>query len=232
MDEKALWQISYGLYLLTAKAGDNLNGQIVNVAMQVSIAPIQMIICVHKNNLTFEYIYKSRRFGLSILEQDTPLAFIQKWGFHSGRAINKFENVRYTLSDYQVPLVREHALSLIEAEVIGEMDAGTHMLFMAKVVASELLKEGTALTYDYYQQVKKGRAHKNAPTFKKITPKTSKEAAIMEKYVCDVCGYVYDPAVGNPDNNIPANTPFSDLPDDWICPECGAGKDQFSPQVS
>ncbi|MBN1596555.1 rubredoxin [candidate division FCPU426 bacterium] len=52
----------------------------------------------------------------------------------------------------------------------------------------------------------------------------------MKKYVCDVCGYVYDPAVGDPENNIAANTPFEQLPEDWTCPECGAAKDQFSPQ--
>ena len=51
----------------------------------------------------------------------------------------------------------------------------------------------------------------------------------MKKYVCDVCGYVYDPAVGAPDHGIAAGTSFEDLPDSWVCPECGAGKDSFSP---
>lgn len=52
----------------------------------------------------------------------------------------------------------------------------------------------------------------------------------MDKYVCDVCGYVYDPAVGDPDNGVPAGTPWEKVPDTWTCPECGAGKDQFSKQ--
>ncbi len=52
----------------------------------------------------------------------------------------------------------------------------------------------------------------------------------MKKYVCDVCGYVYDPAVGDPDGDVPAGTAFKDIPDDWVCPVCGAGKDDFSPE--
>jgi rubredoxin len=52
----------------------------------------------------------------------------------------------------------------------------------------------------------------------------------VTKYVCDVCGWVYDPAVGNPENNVPAGTAFEDIPDDWVCPECGVPKDQFSPE--
>ncbi len=51
----------------------------------------------------------------------------------------------------------------------------------------------------------------------------------MKKYVCDICGYIYDPAVGDPDNGVPAGTAFESLPDSWVCPECGAGSDEFSP---
>lgn len=58
---------------------------------------------------------------------------------------------------------------------------------------------------------------------------SEKESATMKKYVCDVCGYVYDPAKGDPDNGVQPGTAFEDLPADWVCPECGAGKDEFSP---
>jgi len=58
----------------------------------------------------------------------------------------------------------------------------------------------------------------------------TKAGGIAMKYVCDICGYVYDPAEGDPDNGIPAGTLFEDLPDDWVCPECGAGKEDFSPR--
>jgi rubredoxin len=56
------------------------------------------------------------------------------------------------------------------------------------------------------------------------------EGKDMKKYICDVCGYVYDPAKGDPDNGVKAGTAFEDLPDSWSCPDCGVGKDQFSPQ--
>jgi len=91
------------------------------------------------------------------------------------------------------------------------------------------------LTYAYYQDVKKGKAPKNAPTYKgsqntkeERTENIREEA--MQKYVCGVCGYVYDPEKGDPEGDIPPGTAFEKLPDDWTCPVCGAGKDEFSPE--
>jgi rubredoxin len=60
---------------------------------------------------------------------------------------------------------------------------------------------------------------------------TNKKESDMEKYVCNLCGYVYDPAVGDPDGGIKPGTPFKDIPDDWVCPLCGAGKADFSPSA-
>jgi rubredoxin len=86
-----------------------------------------------------------------------------------------------------------------------------------------------------YQTVKKGKAPKNAPTYKgdvKAQDTTDEKfvEVTMQKYVCNVCGYVYDPAKGDPEGNIPPGTPFEKLPDDWACPVCGAPKSEFSPE--
>lgn len=61
-----------------------------------------------------------------------------------------------------------------------------------------------------------------------LNKNVKKRRTIMKKYVCDVCGYVYDPAVGDPDSGIEPGTAFEDIPDDWVCPICGVGKDDFS----
>jgi len=98
-----------------------------------------------------------------------------------------------------------------------------------------VIKQGRPLTYDYYQTVKKGKAPKNAPTYKgdvKVQDARDEKSVevTMQKYVCNVCGYVYDPAKGDPEGNIPSGTPFEKLPDDWTCPVCGASKSEFSPE--
>ena len=98
----------------------------------------------------------------------------------------------------------------------------------------ERLRKGKPLTYAHYYEVKKGKASKNAPTYrgdiekKQEKPEDRREG--MQKYVCEVCGYIYDPAQGDPDGGVAPGTAFDALPDDWVCPVCGAGKDQFSPE--
>jgi len=117
-----------------------------------------------------------------------------------------------------------------------EMDAGTHTLFVGKVVGAENIKKAKPLTYDYYHQVKRGVSPKTAPTYipkegkleKEINEeKKGKESEKMIKYECTVCGYIYEPEKGDPESGVNPGTPFEDLPDDWECPICGVGKDDF-----
>jgi len=165
-ERKALWDMSYGLYIVTATDGEKHNGQIVNSAIQVTNTPPQIAVCISKENLTHEYIKKTRKFGLSILEKETPMLFIGPWGFKSGRNVDKFQGVNYKNGASGVRLITDHTLSVIEAKVVSEQDVGTHIIFVAEVVNSEVLKEGELLTYEYYQKDKKGKAPKTAPTFK------------------------------------------------------------------
>lgn len=81
------------------------------------------------------------------------------------------------------------------------------------------------MTYAYYHEIKGGKAPKTAPTYNKGANK--KETKKMKKYVCTVCGYVYEPEKGDPDSGIKPGTPFEQLPDDWVCPVCGADKSAF-----
>ena len=163
---KALWDLSYGLYIVTSTDGEKHNGQIVNSAFQVTNTPPQIAVCINKENLTHEYIQKTGKFGMSVLEKDTPMLFMGPWGFKSGRTVDKFQGVNYKTGGTGVRLITDHSLSIIEAKVTATQDVGTHTLFIGEVINSEVLKDGELLTYEYYQKEKKGKAPKSAPTFK------------------------------------------------------------------
>ncbi len=224
MDTKALYRISYGLYVVCSRKGERLNGQIANSVIQVCSEPPTVSVCINKLNLTHEFIRDSHVFTVSILSQDTPLSFIGQFGFKSGRDIDKFAGVKYRLGSTQAPIVLDHSLAGLEARVTKEVDVATHTIFIGELVGAEILSEGEPMTYAYYQQVKRGTTPKTAPSYveakKEATPR-------MAKYKCSVCGYIYDPEKGDPDGNIPPGTPFEKLPEGWTCPICGAGKGDF-----
>ena len=165
-DRKALWDLSYGVYIVTATDGEKHNGQIVNSAIQVTNTPPQIAVCINKENLTHDYIKKTGKFGMSVLEKETPMLFIGPWGFKSGRVVDKFQGVNYKVGQNGVRLVVDHSLSVMEAKVTSAHDVGTHTIFIGEITNSEILKDGELLTYEYYQKDKKGKAPKSAPTFK------------------------------------------------------------------
>lgn len=228
LNPKALQKISYGLYIITSRKGDRLNGQVANTVFQISSDPVTIAVSINKNNLTNEFIKESKLFTVSVLDQDAPLSLIGHFGFKSGREVDKFEGVNYKTGSTGLPYLTENIIAYLEAEVIREVDAVTHDIFIGKVIGAEVLKEGTPMTYAYYHQAKRGGTPKNAPTF---VEKESGGQNKMDKYVCSVCGYVYDPEAGDVEHSIPSGTPFEKLPEDWVCPVCGAGKDQFEKEA-
>ncbi len=235
MDPKALWNISYGLYLVTSISGDLANGQIANSIIQVCAEIPRVAVSINKNNLTHEYIIKSGVMAVTVLEEETPMPFIGQFGFKSGRDGDKFSGVKYEKGNRGCPIVSDHALSYFEGKVIGSADAGTHSVFIVEITGAKVLKTGKPLTYAHYQDVKNGKAPANAPTYKGAAPATveatkGKGENGMEKYVCGICGYVYDPEKGDSEAGISPGTAFGDLPDDWTCPVCGASKDEFAPE--
>jgi len=222
MNYKALHKISYGLYVVASGKKDNCNGQIANTVFQVTSEPATIAVCINKQNFTHEFIQESSVFAVSVLSKNTPLEFIGRFGFKCGRDVDKFKGVNYKVGRIGVPIVLDHAIAYIEAEVIKEVDGGTHTIFIGKVVDAEILTEDEPMTYAYYHKVKRGVTPKAAPTYIK------KEGGDkMTKYRCTICGYIYDTEKGDPESGIKPRTPFEELPDDWVCPICGATKDQF-----
>lgn len=225
MNRAALHKISYGLYIVTSGQEGKFNGQIANSVFQVTSNPATVAISINKENYTHGLIKLSRKFVVSILAQSAPMNFIGLFGFKSGRDVNKLQNVKIKTGTSKVPIVLEHTVSYIEVELEKELDCGTHTIFVGNIVEGDVISDEEPMTYAYYQQVKGGKSPKNAPTYVKDEAVAAPHAA--GRYVCSVCGYVYDPVKGDPDNGIALGTKFEDLPPSWTCPVCGADKSKF-----
>jgi flavin reductase (DIM6/NTAB) family NADH-FMN oxidoreductase RutF len=167
-DRRAFRDLSYGLYIVTSLDGDRLNGQIVNTVIQVTSDPARVAVIVNKQNLTHEFISKSGLFGVSVLDESAPMTFMGLFGFRSGRDVDKLSQVEFKMGVTGCPLVLEHALSVLEAKVINQIDLGTHTIFIGDTFNAEVLKDGRPLTYRYYQEFLKGKAPATAPTYNPV----------------------------------------------------------------
>ncbi len=233
LDLGALFTLGYGLYIVTSHKDGRLSGQISNAVMQVTDTPPRLAAAVNKNSLTHEFVTGSGVFAVTVLAESAPKKLIGLFGFRTGRDTDKFSQVSHEISPTGCPIVRDHAIACMDVRVETAVDCGTHTVFVGEIVGSRIIGRGTPMTYAYYREVLGGKTPPTAPTYTagmaRKPRKQTKESPNMQKYVCDLCGWVYDPAVGDPDGGVEPNTAFEDLPDDWVCPECGAGKKDFSP---
>jgi ferric-chelate reductase [NAD(P)H] len=165
IDSGVFRDLSYGLYIVASRDEGRMNGQVVNTVIQVTSEPPRIAVIINKKNFTHELIVKSNVFSASVLEESAPMPFFGPFGFRSGRDFDKLSNVSFKEGLTGCPLITEHALSVLEAEVIDQIDLGTHTVFIGNVLSSEVLKAGTPLTYQYYHRVLKGKSPPNAPTY-------------------------------------------------------------------
>ena len=165
MNFNTFFKLSYGLYIVSSTDGTNFTGHISNTVFQTTSEPPTLAICVNKSNLTSEYIDKSGVLSISIINQDADFKFIGHFGFKSGKDINKFENIDFTVGKTNVPIVIENVIGYLECKVVNKMDLGTHKMFIAEIIEAEMVAEGEPLTYEYYRKVKKGLSPKTAPTY-------------------------------------------------------------------
>ena len=193
----ALFNISYGLYVLTAK-NKKYNGCIINTLMQVTSVPNRISITINKDNYTTNMIVATGEFNVSILDNTAKFELFKHFGFQSGKTVDKFSGFRnYKLASNGIPYITQRTNAYISAKVVSSVDVGTHIIFIADIVESEILSSNESVTYDFYH--------------KKIKPSV-KTANNKVVYVCRICGYVYS---GDP------------IPDDFICPICKHGKEDF-----
>jgi len=165
VDRRVFRDLSYGLYIITSCDGERLNGQLVNTVIQVTSDPPRIAVIVNKKNLTHEFIAKSGVFAACVLEEDVSLKFLGPFGFRSGRDIDKFQDLGFSIMENGCPIVEDHVLSWAAAKVINTIDIGTHTVFIGDVEGAGVFKEGKPLTYLYYHQNLKGKTSPNAPTF-------------------------------------------------------------------
>ena len=236
MNKQAFFKVSYGLYVVSSRDGDNFNGHISNTVFQITADPPKFAIASHKDNLTTQYIQKSKVFSVSILQEGIDLNFISPWGFKSGKEYDKFRGVNYRIGITGAPILLDKAVAFIECRVTEEIDTGTHILFIGQVADAGILDDQLKpLTYAYYREAIKGLAPKNSPTYfpdkVELLGTTLPEISIdpLTRYQCTVCGHIYDPAEGDPSAGIPPGTSFADVPENWTCPICGVSKKEYRP---
>jgi len=200
IDNKVIFNISYGLFVLVARQGEKDNACIINVAQQVTSDPLQLMICVNKSNLTHDMVLRTLKFNLCPLSEEATMKPFQHFGFQSGRNVDKFAECKQELrTDNGLLYLPKYINSVISCVVTKSIDLGTHTMFIARVMETKSLSDSPSITYSYYQQNIKPKPAATEPSAKK-------------RWVCEVCGYVYE---------------GDEIPDDFICPWCKHGKSDF-----
>ena len=196
---KAVHNITYGLYVLTANT-EKQNGCVINTLMQItSSTPTRISISVNKDNFTTSQIKKTGVFNVSILDMTTGFDLIKRFGFSSGKDTNKFDGFSgYKIASNGVAYITQNTNAFISAKVVSEVDNGTHITFFADITEESVLSNEKPITYVHYLE--------------NIKPKPESKPAGKVVYVCRICGYVYE---GDP------------IPKDFICPLCKHGVEDF-----
>lgn len=202
MDNKALFKLSYGVFVLSSKSGDKVNACVTNTCIQVANDPVRIAISVLNTNLTCDYIKDSGVFSVSVLDKTCIFDTVKHFGMQSGRDVNKFEGVKLPIDLNGVPYLPWSTNSVLSAKVTESVDLGTHTLFIAEVVDMKVLSDNEPLTYsDYHKDLK--------PKSQKIDEKKK-----IVGWKCKICGFVYE---------------GEKLPEDFVCPLCGHSADDFEP---
>lgn len=200
IDMKATFKLSYGLFVLTAKEGERDSGCIINTVQQVTDRPLQLSVTVNKQNHTHDMIQRTGSFNVSVLDETASFDLFRRFGFQSGRDVDKFADFPRFRMENGVVYVAQSCNAAFSCKVMQAVDCGTHTLFVAEVTESMVLDHTPSVTYAYY--------------FDHIKPKPQPQSAEKKGWVCKICGYVYE---GDP------------LPEDFICPLCKHGVQDFEP---
>ncbi|MSS63488.1 flavin reductase [Velocimicrobium porci] len=215
MNKSVFHKLSYGVYVVSTWDEGRATGCVANSIMQITSDPATIAVSMNHNNYTHSCIEQTKKFAVSILSEQSDPSIIGTFGFQSGKEVNKFEQVEYELKEY-MPVLKD-CCGYIVCEVIDKLETNTHTVFLGRVVEGDLVNNEKEMTYNYYHKVVKGKSPKNAPTY--IEEEATKEEIKEAKYVCGICGYVYDGEI-----------PFEELPDDYVCPICKQPKRVFKKQ--
>lgn len=206
--ENILRDLSYGVYVISTKEEERLVGCIANTVVQITSNPKTVAVSLNHDNYTNKIIKKTKRFGVSILNEESNPNIIGTFGYKSSKDTDKFENSDYKEID-SIPVITDSNGAFI-CEVTDTLETATHTIFLANVTNMERFSTKNVMTYKYYHEVLKGKSPKNAPTYEE----TKEEPNTKQKtiYRCPLCGYEIE---------------IDELPKGFVCPICGAGKDMF-----
>ena len=206
MNGKVMYNLTYGLFVLTAKDGGKDNGCIVNTVSQVTTEPNRICVAVNKLNFTHDMIHKTGEFNVSILTEGSRFETYKHFGFQSGKDIDKFESIEFLRAANGIAYIAHETNAYISAKVVSETDLGTHTLFLADVTDGEILSDDPSVTYAFYQKNIKKKPGANVTADGASAPKKG--------FICTVCGYIYE---------------GDTLPSDFICPWCKHDASYFIP---
>lgn len=207
--------MTYGMYILGSKKDGKPVGCVANTVVQVGKDPAIVSVSVGNTSETCAAIKQSGLVAVSILAQGAELALIELFGFRSSKDVDKFADREFLFTADDLPVPAEGICGWLECRVKTSVDLGDETLFVLEVFEAERLDSRIApMTYAYYQMMLKGGVPKKAPGH---TLSEAEVGATGPRYVCSICGYIYDESEG----------PFEFLPPDWKCPECGAPKSLF-----
>ena len=175
-DLTALFNIGYGLYVVTTNDGTRDNGLIVNTVSQVTNTPNRIAVTINKQNYSFHTIQKTGVLNVNCLDVSAPFSVFQRFGFQSGRTADKFEGLEILRSDNGLAFLPRYINSFMSLKVESFVDMDTHGMFICTVTEARVMSDADTMTYTYYQ--------------KNVKPKPETEG--KHGFVCKVCGWIYE----------------------------------------
>ena len=176
VDQTTLFKLGYGLYAVTCREGDKDNAAIVNTVMQVTQVPLRVAVSISKESYTCQVVERTGIMNVNVLSVDTPFSVFEKYGFQSGRDVDKFAEGAPERSSNGLAVISEFSNAFLSLKVERTVDLESHIMFICSITEASLLSESDSMTYDYY--------HKN------VKPKP--QPAAKKGYVCKICNYVYE----------------------------------------
>ena len=210
MDKKVLRNLSYGVYAVTSRDKDKNVGCIANSIMQVTSNPSVIAVSINHDNYTNKVIKENKNFGVSILKETSDPKIIGTFGFKSSKDTDKFDGINFKEIS-EIPVL-ENTCGYMVCKVIDTMETSTHTIFLGEVLEADDYSNENPMTYKYYHEQLKGASPKNAPTYEEKQVAEQNNNKKTKKWKCKICGYVHE---------------ADELPEDFTCPICGVGKENF-----
>lgn len=222
IDRQAFHTLSYGLFVIASKSDDGRKPAcIANTFQQVASDPVRVCVSLHKSNATTAAVQQSGRFTASVLTEEATMELIGTFGFRSSLDTDKFADIDYELDAADIPCLQQACVARFSVKVEQTVDLGSHWLFIGSVDDAQRLNDQRPITYAYYHEVLRGKTPPKAASFQaddatetSVPEKTEPEtdATPTHAWRCTLCGYIEY---------------VDELPDDFVCPICGVGKDMF-----